>query len=140
MKPTLVDTDILSMYFRGNEQVVENVEQYIAEFGKVSLSIITYYEVVSGLSFRDAKKQLASFLAFAEKHTVLLLTEEAATMAANLYAALRKQGQPIDDIDLLIAGIALFNGLVLSTNNEKHFERIEALEVVNWSKDTEVGR
>lgn len=135
MKPTLVDTDILSMYFRGDERVEANVEQYIEEYGKVNLSIITYYEIVSGLTFRDTRKQRASFLAFAKEHSVLPLTEHAAATAAELYAALRKKGQPIDDIDLLIAGIALSNDLILATNNERHFERIEALEVVNWSKE-----
>ena len=29
MKPTLVDTDILSMYFRGHERVGERMERYI---------------------------------------------------------------------------------------------------------------
>ncbi len=135
MKPALVDTDILSMYFRGDKRVEANVEQFIEEYGKVNLSIITYYEIVSGLTFRDARKQLTSFLAFAKEHRILPLTEHAASMAAELYAALRKKGQPIDDIDLLIAGIALSNSLILTTNNERHFERIEALEVVNWSKE-----
>jgi len=34
---------------------------------------------------------------------------------------------------MLIAGIALDNGLVLVTGNEKHFQRIKSLEVENWS-------
>jgi tRNA(fMet)-specific endonuclease VapC len=52
-----------------------------------------------------------------------------------LYAQLRKEGKPIDDIDLLIAGIALENNLVLVTNNRKHFERIPQLEIIDWSLD-----
>ena len=48
MQPTLVDTDILSMYFRGNEIVTVNVDKYIERYEKVNLSIITYYEIVSG--------------------------------------------------------------------------------------------
>ncbi len=42
MKPTLIDTDILSMYFRGNEIVRANFENYIETHGKVNISIITY--------------------------------------------------------------------------------------------------
>lgn len=134
MKPTLVDTDILSMYFRGNETVKTNFEKYIERYGKVNLSIITYYEIVSGLKHRDARKQLDSFLGFAAQNTILSLTEQSVTTSAEMYADLRKKGQSIDDIDLLIAGIAVSNDLVLATNNESHFKRISELEIENWSK------
>ncbi|OGC06125.1 twitching motility protein PilT [candidate division KSB1 bacterium RBG_16_48_16] len=134
MKPTLVDTDILSMYFRGNHTVIANFDNYNREYGKANLSIITYYEIISGLKHRDAKKQLESFLSFSSQNTILLLTEESASVSAEIYANLRKKGQPIDDIDLLIAGIAVSNNMVLTTNNEDDFKRIQNLEIVNWSK------
>jgi tRNA(fMet)-specific endonuclease VapC len=63
---------------------------------------------------------------------VLPLTQTACTFAANFYAQLRRQGKPIDDIDLLIAGIALEHKLVLATRNVGHFDRIEGLTVENW--------
>ncbi|WP_083798975.1 hypothetical protein [Coleofasciculus chthonoplastes] len=62
MKPALVDTDILSMFFRGNPAVVSNVQTYLNKYRKINLSIITYYEILSGLNHRDAHKQLALFL------------------------------------------------------------------------------
>ena len=133
VKPTLLDTDILSMYFRGDETVTANVDKYFGQYQKANLSIITYYEIVSGLKYRDAKKQLNSFLGFASQNITLLLTEESVTTSAEIYADLRKKGQPIDDIDLLIAGIAVSNNLVLATNNESHFKRIKDLKIVNWS-------
>lgn len=86
MKPTLVDTDILSMYFRGNEKVEENFENYIEEYGKINVSIITYYEIVSGLKHKDANKQLESFLKFAQQNTILPVTENSATISAEIYA------------------------------------------------------
>ena len=39
----LVDTDILSMFFRGNASVVSKMEEYSTGHEKVYLSIITYY-------------------------------------------------------------------------------------------------
>ena len=36
------------------------------------------------------------------------------------------------DTDILIASIALENGMTLVTGNTKHFERIEGLELENW--------
>lgn len=134
MKPSLIDTDILSMYFRGNAVVETNFEKYFEEYDKANISIITYYEIVSGLKHKDAKKQLNSFLEFASQNSILPVTENSAMASSEIYARLRRIGQPVDDIDLLIAGIAISNDLVLATNNEKHFGKIEELEIENWSK------
>ncbi|MBC8230988.1 type II toxin-antitoxin system VapC family toxin [bacterium] len=134
MKPVLVDTDILSMFFRKRPQVVSNFEQYLDEYESINFSIITYYEVISGLKYRDAKKQLSSFLDFAEYNNVLPLTIESVTISANIYADLRGCGQLIEDIDIIIAGVALANSLILVTNNEEHFKRIRGLEILNWAK------
>ena len=62
------------------------------------------------------------------------MTERSAKISAELYSSLRQEGQPLDDIDLLIAGIAIENDMTLVTNNEKHFERIGGLNTENWKK------
>ncbi len=125
-------TNILSMFFRGQAQVVDNFQAYLAVYPTISL--ITYYEIVSGLKHRDAHKQLELFLEFAAQNTLLPLTQSAVDIAADKYAELRIKGELIDDIDLLIAGTAIANGLVLVTHNLKHFERITDLEIENWAE------
>jgi tRNA(fMet)-specific endonuclease VapC len=133
VKPALIDTDILSMFFRGNANVVSQFQAYLAQYRQINLSIVTYYEVLSGLKHRDAQKQLASFLDFAAQNTILPLTVQSITFSSDNYAKLRQDGTPVDDIDLLIAGVALANKLVLVTHNQRHFNRIEHLEVQDWS-------
>lgn len=49
MKPSLIDTNILSEFFRGNEKVVDNADKYLKEHSSLSFSIITYYEILNGL-------------------------------------------------------------------------------------------
>lgn len=134
MKASLVDTNIISLFFKGHPQVVTNFQSYLAEYNFINISIITYYEIVSGLKHRDAQKQLKRFLEFSSQNRILPLTQEVADVSANLYASLRKMGQPIDDIDLLIAGTAIANGLTVVTQNRKHFDRIVGLEVEDWSE------
>ncbi|MEQ9621978.1 PIN domain-containing protein [Coleofasciculus chthonoplastes] len=134
MKPALVDTDILSMFFRGNPAVVSHFQTYLNEYRQINLSIITYYEIISGLKHRDAQKQVTLFLEFATQNTVLPLTQKSVTLSANYYASLRRDGTPVDDIDLLIAGTAVANNLVLITHNQRHFSRIEGLEWQDWSQ------
>jgi tRNA(fMet)-specific endonuclease VapC len=115
--------------------VVSHFDEYSRQYGTINFSIITYYEILSGLKHRDANRKLETFLAFATENTVLPLTQNAVTHAAEQYAALCKCGTPLDDIDLLIAGIALANELVIVTHNTEHFERIEGLSVENWTSD-----
>ena len=133
MKPVLVDTDILSLFLRGNTRVKAHFADYVQEYDQLNLSIITYYEIVSGLKHRDAQKQLNVFLALSQRNNVLALTEGSVSASADQYARLRKAGQSIDDIDLLIAGIALVNNLTVATHNRDHFKRIEGLEIIDWS-------
>jgi predicted nucleic acid-binding protein len=69
------------------------------------------FRILGGLKYRDACRQLD----------------------AEIYKNLRTRGCLIDDTDILIAGIAQANGLILATRNQAHFERIESLQVENWS-------
>jgi tRNA(fMet)-specific endonuclease VapC len=134
VKPALVDTDILSMFFRGNRAVVSHFQTYLDEHRQINLSIVTYYEILSGLKHRNAQKQLSLFLEFAAQNNVLPLTQQSVALSADLYANLRRDGIPVDDIDLLIAGVAIANNLVLITHNQRHFSRIEGLEWQDWSQ------
>ena len=134
MKASLIDTDILSMFFRGQAQVVDSFRAYLSQYNTINLSMLTYYEIVSGLKYRDAHKQIELFLEFAAQNTLLPLTPRAVDIAAEKYAELRKAGVPIDDIDLLIAGTAIANGLALVTHNTKHFDRISDLETEDWAE------
>ena len=65
MKLSLVDTDILSEFLRGNLKVVENAEKYLQTYDAINFSIITFYEILNGLLYKDAKKQLTKFNDFA---------------------------------------------------------------------------
>ena len=132
MKPSLVDTDILSEFFRGNLKVVENANQYLQSYDSINLSIITYYEILNGLLYKDAKNQLKKFSDFVDLNKVFSLTIRATRIAAEIYADLRRQGKSIGHTDSLIAGIALANDLQLVTNNTEHFKRIKGLEITNW--------
>ena len=134
MKPALIDTNILSFFFPNHSLVIERFQAYLKEYDKINISIITYYEIVSGLKHRDAQKQLTSFQEFVSYNTVLPLTTSSAIISADIYANLRNKGTPIDDIDILIARIAIANDLIIVTNNIRDFGKIENLEIQDWSK------
>jgi len=134
MNRALIDTDILSYYFKGDKTVVKNFEIYLQHYDLIEISIITYYEISGGLLAKKALKQLGIFEDFVLDNPVIPLTDSSVKISAKLYAELKQTGKIVDDIDLLIAGVAIDNNMVLVTNNEKHFQRIPGLKIDNWSK------
>ena len=135
MNRALIDTDILSYYFKGDKTIVENFEKYLKVYDVIEISAITYYEIISGLLYKNALKQLEIFEDFVVENPIILLTEESCKISGEIYSNLRLKGEIIDDVDILIAGIAIENEMTLVTNNVKHFQRIPGLKIENW-KDT----
>ena len=76
---------------------------------------------MSGLSYKSALKQLEIFNDFVTENIVIPATEESCKISSDIYSDLRIKGELIDDIDLLIAGIAIENELTLVTNNTNFF-------------------
>ncbi len=134
MQTAVIDTDILSMFFRGNSDVVARFASYLEQHNRINISILTYYEILSGLIHKKAKKQLKSFHDFASRCNIFEMTKESVKCSATIYAELRSRGTPIDDIDILIAGIAIENSSILVTHNTRHFEQISGLSIEDWSE------
>ncbi len=134
MSPTLLDTDTLSLLLRRHPTVDSRAYEYMQVQGVLQFSIITYYESLSGLLYRDARQQLRQFQQLVVLHEIVPLTMESVGISAQIEADLRSRGQSIGPTDTLIAGIAIANNLQLATNNTRHFSRIEGLQLVNWTQ------
>jgi tRNA(fMet)-specific endonuclease VapC len=128
----LLDTDILSAIMRQNPIVVPKAEEYLTYHEQFSFSIITRYEILRGLKAKGAIQQLVALDRFCSANTVLPLTDDIITRAADIYAFLKQQGQPIGDADILIASTAIVNALCVITNNLNHFNRIPNLQIQSW--------
>lgn len=64
MKEALIDTDIISFYFKGDESVAKKIIEYSKEYGLLNLSIITQFEVLGGLEYKKAHRQKELFTEF----------------------------------------------------------------------------
>ncbi|WP_375417931.1 type II toxin-antitoxin system VapC family toxin [uncultured Hymenobacter sp.] len=133
MKPTLLDTDTLTYFMKGHPLVVARAISYIEQNKELNINLLTQYEAMHGLLYKDARAQLPRLEELLSRYRVLPLTNESVRLSATIYADLKRQGQPLMHTDVLIAGIAMANGMQLATNNTKHFERVEGLQLVNWT-------
>ena len=111
---TFIDTSVVIAFLAGDEKVVALVKEY-AEKGDIKTTTITEYEL---LKHKNAlKKQLAED--FLSEITVCSFDRASARKAASLYENLKEAGKMINENDLLIAGIALANGDLLVTRDQK---------------------
>ena len=130
----LLDSDTISLLARRHPKVVAAARAYEAAHGRYTISIMTRYEVLRGLRARDATTQLLQFEEFCRQNEVLDLTDDIVVSASHIYADLKRRGALIGYGDILIGATALVHGLALVTNNERHFSRINSLQVENWLK------
>jgi tRNA(fMet)-specific endonuclease VapC len=132
MKELLLDTDTVSFFLKGIPQVKSKFEITYAAQGYFNISIMTYYEIMNGLIFKDARRQLESFEGFTALCRILPINVEIALIAASTYADLRRKNLMIGHADVLIGATALHYDLQIITNNQDHFQRIPGLELDNW--------
>jgi tRNA(fMet)-specific endonuclease VapC len=135
----LIDTDILSYFFKGDSEVSQHFHSFIINEIPIEISIITFYEILSGLKWVNATAKIEKFTYFSNQCNVLPLTKGSVRLSSDAYATLRQHGKSLDDIDLLIAGIALENEMTLVTNNTNHFSCIEGLKIESWKNGADAG-
>lgn len=133
MEPrTLLDTDVLSGLMRRTPAALNRARTYLADSQRLTISLVTRFEILRGLKAKRATAQLAAFDSFCRSNEVLPITDAVIVRAADIYADLHLRGLLIPDADILIAATAIENDLVLATNNLADFGRIAGLRIDNW--------
>lgn len=94
----------------------------------LAISIVTLGELYDGaFIFPDPSAQLQTYREFVSGYIVLNLSDPIMEVFGRIRSDLRRQGQLIPDLDLLIGATALTHDLTLVTRNRRHFERIPGL-------------
>ena len=62
MKPSMLDTDILSEFLMGNPKVIAKVDEHLQEYGFINLSIITYYKILKGFIYLPVFFKIGTFV------------------------------------------------------------------------------
>jgi tRNA(fMet)-specific endonuclease VapC len=113
------------------------METVVIQGHEIAISAITYAELLLGAKRSgNPAKHLAVINELCERlHDIYAWDATAAEQFSELQTLLLKQGTPIGVNDTLIAAHALSLEATLVTNNTKHFEKVPALILVNWTKD-----
>jgi tRNA(fMet)-specific endonuclease VapC len=127
-----LDTNIISYYFNANAKIKEKILEIIDNDEIICTTVINVYEIFKGFRWKNNENKEKQFKEFLEDLTIFTIDEDVINIAANIYSNLRKNGKAIGDADILIAAIVIKNNGILVSNNTKHFEEINQLNLINW--------
>lgn len=132
MRRCTLDTNIITAFLKNDLRVVNKVSNYLDFFDKLTINIISYYEILRGLKDLGNEEKLKRFEGFIQENELVSVRRETIEKAAEIYAYLKKQGKLIEDADILMASIAIVEDLVFITDNISHFGRVKGLRTENW--------
>ena len=99
----------------------------------IYISSLTIAELEYGIENSNrVEENRVSLIKFLSIFNILSFDDRDAIPYGRLKSKLKKEGNIIGPIDILLAAQALSKDLILVTNNTKEFERIENLKLENW--------
>ena len=128
----LLDTNICIYLIKKHPpEVLEKFRQHSPQ--EVAISIITLFELQYGVEKSQYRQRSEDALfKFIRPLNIIDQDRSSALEAANIRAQLEIKGIPVGPYDLLIAGLARSQDMILVTNNTREFERIDDLQLENW--------
>lgn len=129
----LLDTNTVSYVIKGS---FPHVRERLAEvpIREVGISVITEAELRFGVARLSQATKLGAIVEeFLRRIEVLAWDSAAAQRYGLLRAALEEQGDPMGNMDLMIAAHSLAVGALLVTD-DRVFRRVKGLRVEDWTK------
>jgi tRNA(fMet)-specific endonuclease VapC len=125
----LLDTDHCIAILRKQLDLREHVSPD-EELGTTAISVAELTHGANLSQHRD--DNLARLEVLLSALSILPFDEAAGRRFGAIKAGLEARGEPVQDLDLQIASIAVEADATLLTNNVKHFSRVSGLRLLNW--------
>jgi tRNA(fMet)-specific endonuclease VapC len=126
----LLDTDTCVAILRGNHAVIQ---RRAATLDDVVTTWVTAAELFYGAAKSKAPAHNRTIvISFLATLPVLGLDDTAVQIFGEAKALLERQGQRLDDADLLIGAIAVARQATVVTGNQRHYARIPGVTLENW--------
>ena len=129
----LLDTNMASYVIKGN---IPRVRERLLRvpMAEVGISVVTEAELRFGVARKPEAVRLKTAVEeFLLRVEVLPWDSDAARHYAQVRAALERVGEPMGNLDMMIAAQALAAQAVLVTH-DRVFRRVKQLKIEDWSK------
>ncbi len=126
----LVDSDICSLYLRGDGRIQNRFLQYT---GGLYISAVTLAELYTWVyKVPTPSRRLIAMTDFLSEVRVIPLDESIAETFGRVRAGMLSSGTVVATSDLLIASTALHFDHTVVTHNTQHFAMVPDLRVQDW--------
>jgi len=127
----LLDTDICSLYLKGNGKVFNKIVQY---GGGLNLSTVVIGELYTWAYRGPAQvMRLQGVKDLIAGSVVIAFDLQIAEFFGQTRAALISKGINIPESDMQIAATALIHNLTVVTHNVRHYTLIPGLRIEDWT-------
>ena len=129
----LLDTNMASYIIKGKMPAVRDKLLTVA-MAEVGISTVTEAELRFGVARIPEAVRLREVIEeFLLRVEIICWDSDAARAYAKLRATLEETGEPMGNLDMMIAAQALATELVLVTN-DRVFRRVKGLKLEDWSR------
>jgi tRNA(fMet)-specific endonuclease VapC len=133
VKKYLLDTNICAYFLNGKFNLEAKFED--VGFENCFVSEITIAELKYGVEKSTLKEENRKTLNRFQTVFNIIPIFPSLDIYAKEKARLKTKGKILDDFDLLIGSTAIFNNLTLVTKNVSDFDRLEDIEIEDWTID-----
>jgi tRNA(fMet)-specific endonuclease VapC len=131
VKKYLLDTNICAYFLNGKFNLETKIDSVGFENCVVSEIIIA--ELKYGVEKSTHKEKNKKTLEIFQSKFDVIPIFPALDIYAKEKARLKIKGKILDDFDLLIGSTAIFNNLTLVTKNISDFDRLEDINIEDWT-------
>ncbi|MEM2585092.1 MAG: type II toxin-antitoxin system VapC family toxin [Thermoproteota archaeon] len=128
-----LDTSFIIALIRRDPEAEKKLEEYMKNNARISTTYISACELFKG-AYRSKRKdiEVTKVREILSRLEILDFSINACERYGKLVNDLERKGMPIDDLDAIIASLALTHSEPLVTADKEHFERISGLIVESW--------
>jgi len=133
----LLDTNTCIRYLNRRSIAVVNRLHKTPESEIAVCSIVKAELYFGAMKSQNPELTIRNQRVFITRFTSLPFDDTAAEFYGQIRADLAQKGTLIGGNDLMIAAIALANGLILITHNTREFGRVTNLQIEDWETDNQ---
>ncbi len=124
----LLDTTAIIELFRGDMRVKETLGRKIDDSAVTSVS---YFEIFTRIYHKQLKHEKKYFTQFFSSTPIYFFDLKAAEESSILMSSLYKRGTPVNQEDVMIAGIGLANKMEGIITKDEDYKEIKAVSDLN---------
>ena len=129
----IADTCFIIDLLENDSNAIAKLEDLEKKGEHQDITALTVFELFSGIAQSSRpQEEREKVMSILNNQTIVNFDRASAEKAGEIDGTLAKQGNRIEIIDSMLAGIALKNQERVITRNVKHFSRIKGLEIEEY--------